>query len=80
MAEYIHRESRRANRHMMRLDCSIFSLNLVESELFGHEEVLSPELTTRSMNGNLPSAFMNTTSDQSLLSILLQLWLIPKGK
>ena len=38
MAEYIHRESRRANRHMMRLDCSIFSLNLVESELFGHEK------------------------------------------
>ncbi len=37
-AESIHRQSRRAERPFVVIDCSALSRNLLESELFGHEK------------------------------------------
>src|SRR5260221_8471650 len=37
LAETIHRESRRADKAFLRLNCAALSETLLESELFGHE-------------------------------------------
>src|SRR5882762_5495405 len=39
LAETIHRESRRADKLFLRLNCAALSETLLESELFGHERV-----------------------------------------
>lgn len=38
IANYIHKESDRANYHFVPVNCQTFSSGLIESELFGHEK------------------------------------------
>lgn len=38
LAEHTHRRSGRQNGSFLHLDCAVFSRNLLESELFGHEK------------------------------------------
>lgn len=55
VAEYVHMHSKRAKGPFLRLNCSAIAENLVESELFGHEEGAFTG-ATKSMPGLLECA------------------------